>query len=96
MSIQVNNIAVSIDGKQSEQFHIELYGSKFTFDTFTLVQNLLQPLYLWGNNLFAAMAERAGSYAFYEKEVWLRVIERTVPPKTVEINQKAFLAGLGE
>ena len=37
-----------------------------------MVQNLLQPLYLWGNNLFAAMAERAGSYAFYEKEVWLR------------------------
>ena len=24
------------------------------------------------NNLFAAIAERAGSYAFYEKEVWLR------------------------
>ena len=31
-----------------------------------------------------------------EKEVWLSVIERTVPPKTVEINKKAFLAGLGE
>ena len=31
-----------------------------------------------------------------EKEVWLRVIERTVPPKTVEINKKAFLTGLGE
>jgi len=37
-----------------------------------MVQNLLQPIYLWCNNLFAAMAERAGSYAFYEKEVWLR------------------------
>ena len=32
-----------------------------------MVHNLLQPLYLWGNNLFAAMAELAGSYAFYEK-----------------------------
>ena len=31
-----------------------------------------------------------------EKEVWLKVIERTVPPKTVEINKKAFLTGLGE
>ena len=28
-----------------------------------------------------------------EKEVWLKVIERTVPPKTVEINKKAFEIG---
>ena len=31
-----------------------------------------------------------------EKEIWLKVIENTVPPKTVEINKKAFLTGLGE
>ena len=37
-----------------------------------IVQNLFQPVYLWVNNLFAGLAERAGSYAFYEKEVWLR------------------------
>ena len=37
-----------------------------------IVQNLFQPVYLWVNNLLAAAAERAGSYAFYEKEVWLR------------------------
>ena len=37
-----------------------------------IVQNLFQPVYLWINNLFAAIAERAGSYAFYDKEVWLR------------------------
>ena len=37
-----------------------------------MVQTLLQPVYLWGNNLFAALAERAGSYAFYEKEVWVK------------------------
>ena len=37
-----------------------------------IVQNLFQPVYLWVNNLFAALAERAGSYAFYEKKVWLR------------------------
>jgi len=37
-----------------------------------MVQELLQPIYLWGNNLLAWLAERAGSYAFYEKEVWLR------------------------
>ncbi len=37
-----------------------------------IVQNLFQPLYIWGNNLLAWMAERAGSYAFYPREVWLR------------------------
>ena len=37
-----------------------------------MVQNLLQPIYLWGNNLLAGLAERAGSYTFYSKEVWLR------------------------
>ncbi len=37
-----------------------------------IVQNLFQPVYIWGNNLFAMIAERADSYAFYSKEVWLR------------------------
>ena len=36
-----------------------------------IVQNLFQPVYLWGNNLLAALAERWGSYAFYSEEVWL-------------------------
>jgi indolepyruvate ferredoxin oxidoreductase beta subunit len=29
----------------------------------------------------------------FSKETWLSVIEKTVPPKTVEINKKAFLLG---
>ena len=37
-----------------------------------IVQSLFQPVYIWINNLFALAAERAGSYAFYSKEVWLR------------------------
>jgi ferredoxin len=37
-----------------------------------MVQNFLQPIYLWGNNLLATLSERAGSYTFYDKEVWLR------------------------
>lgn len=37
-----------------------------------MVQSLLQPVVLWGNNLLAGMAERAGSYAFYSREVWIR------------------------
>ena len=37
-----------------------------------IVQNFLQPVYIWCNNLFAALAARADSYAFYSREVWLR------------------------
>ena len=37
-----------------------------------IAQNLLAPLYGWGNNLLAYLAERADSYAFYRAEVWVR------------------------
>ena len=37
-----------------------------------IASNLLSPLWLWGNNLLAAIAEHYGSYAFYGREVWLR------------------------
>ena len=37
-----------------------------------MVNNLLSPLYLWGNNLLAYIAERADSYAFYSVDVWLK------------------------
>lgn len=37
-----------------------------------MVGNLLQPLWIWGNNVLAHLAERAGSYAFYESSVWLK------------------------
>ena len=36
------------------------------------VQSVLAPLYQWANNLFAWIAKRAGGYAFYPKEVWLK------------------------
>ena len=35
----------------------------------------------------------AAKYMDFGKEEWLRTIEKTVPPKTVEINKKAFLVG---
>ena len=35
----------------------------------------------------------AAKHMDFSKEAWLKVIEKTVPPKTVEINQKAFLKG---
>lgn len=39
-----------------------------------IVWNLLGPVYDWGNNLLAGIAEHYDSYAFYEKEVWIRSI----------------------
>ena len=37
-----------------------------------MVTNLLLPVYQWGNNLLAAIAERADSYAFYGVDVWIK------------------------
>ena len=37
-----------------------------------IASNLLAPVYQWGNNFFAWIAERAGSYAFYSTEVWIK------------------------
>lgn len=39
-----------------------------------MVQNLFSPVYQLVNNLLAYISERLGSYAFYEKEVWIRSI----------------------
>lgn len=35
----------------------------------------------------------AARHMDFSKEAWLKIIEKTVPPKTVEINSKAFLIG---
>lgn len=37
-----------------------------------IANNLFQPLWQWGNNLLAYLAERADSYAFYEVDVWVK------------------------
>ena len=37
-----------------------------------IANNLFQPLWMWGNNLFAYLAARVESYAFYEVDVWVR------------------------
>ena len=36
----------------------------------------------------------AAKHMDFSKEAWLKVIEKTVPPKTLEMNKKAFLLGL--
>lgn len=35
-----------------------------------IANNLFQPIWQWGNNLLAYLAERADSYAFYETDVY--------------------------
>ena len=35
----------------------------------------------------------AAKHMDFSKQAWLEVIEKTVPPKTVEINKQAFLLG---
>ena len=37
-----------------------------------IASNLFAPLYGWGNNLLALLAERMDSYAFYETNVWMK------------------------
>ena len=37
-----------------------------------MVQSLLAPVWQWGNNLLAWIAEKQNSYAFVAKEVWLK------------------------
>ena len=40
--------------------------------------NLLAPVYQLGNNFLAWIAERAGSYAFYSTEVWIKSVSTFV------------------
>lgn len=37
-----------------------------------MVQNIFQPFYIVGNNALAWIAERANSYAFYSRDIWVR------------------------
>lgn len=37
-----------------------------------IATNLFQPVYMWINNLCAYFAERAGTYAFYSVDVWVK------------------------
>ena len=37
-----------------------------------IMSNVFSPFWQWGNNALAYLAERADSYAFYDKTVWLK------------------------
>ncbi len=38
----------------------------------------------------------AAKYIGFDKDEWIKTIDKTVPQKTIEINEKAFLLGYGE
>lgn len=49
------------------------------YSTFGIIAtNLLQPVYVAGNNVLAAIAESADSYLFYHQDVWLRSVSSLV------------------
>ena len=39
-----------------------------------IASNLFAPVYQWGNNLLALLAERADSYMFYSVDVWMKTM----------------------
>ena len=43
-----------------------------------IATNLLQPVYVAGNNVLAAIAEHYDSYAFYHGDIWLRALPSLV------------------
>ena len=56
-----------------------------------IAQNLLSPLWRWGNNLLALIAERAGSYAFYSVDVYLKSLP-TVLVAVITLGALIYLA----
>ena len=63
-----------------------------------IANNLFQPIWQWGNNLLAYLAERADSYAFYETDVWLKslptfIIAAATLAVLVVLGQRIFLVG---
>lgn len=55
-----------------------------------IAQNLLQPLWLWGNNALAALAAHMDSYAFYSADVWMR----SLPTFLIAVASFALIAVL--
>lgn len=43
-----------------------------------IASNLFAPVYQWGNNLLAVLAERMDSYAFYSTDVWMKGVSTLV------------------
>lgn len=60
-------VAAFIAGIGSAVALLDPYGSYGR-----IASNLLQPLWLWGNNALASLAESADSYTFYSADVWIK------------------------
>ncbi len=55
-----------------------------------IAQSLLQPIWMWGNNLLAGIAERSDSYTFYTVDVWLK----SLPVLIIAIATLLIVGGL--
>ncbi len=55
-----------------------------------MATNFLEPLYAWGNNVLASIAEHYDSYAFYHEEVWMR----SLPTFLIAVGSLLILAVL--
>ncbi len=55
-----------------------------------MATNFLEPLYAWGNNVLASIAEYYDSYAFYHEEVWMR----SLPTFLIAVGSLLILAVL--
>ena len=55
------------------------------YSTFGLIAtNVLQPIWMAGNNVLASIAEYYDSYAFYHKDVWLRALRLAQRPYVLQ------------
>ena len=55
-----------------------------------IAQSLLQPIWMWANNLLAGIAERADSYSFYTVDVWIK----SMPVLIIAIATLLIVGGL--
>ncbi len=48
-----------------------------------IAASFLTPLWVWGNNILARVAEHYGSYAFYSVDLWMRGLAALIPAEVM-------------
>lgn len=88
---RIDPITVVTGAKEYPEDIIENLAKKHTVYAINAMEEALK---LGNSKTFNVIVlGMAARYMDFEKQAWLDVITETVPPKTVEINQKAFLVG---
>ncbi len=91
---KINPMTVVIGAKTYPENIIEDLKKEHTvysIDGINIAKNL-------GNSkvLNSVVLGLAAKHIGFSKDAWIEVIKSTVPPKTIELNEKAFLLGYGE